>query len=232
VDRLAVTLPFEEHWFRRRGVAAHHVGHPAVELFQPADRRQARRRLGLGQGPVLALLPGSRLNEVQRHLPVMRAALGLLPGGLRPVLATLPGELAQRCRRLAPELQQTSAAEALGAADLAACASGSATLELALAGVPGVVVYRLSAASYAVARRLVQVEHAALPNLLLGRRLLPELIQQQLTPAALARELRALSAPDRTAAVRRGLEQLRRRLGPAGAAERVAALALELMGQG
>lgn len=230
VDRLAVTLPFEERWFRDRGVPARYVGHPVLEHFTPAPREEARRRLGLGTAPVVGLLPGSRANEVSRHLPVVLRALDLLPAGCQAVLAAAPGEAGELCARMAPGVPQTSASLALGAADVALCASGSATLEAAVAGVPAVVFYRVSPLTYEVARRLVRVPALSLPNLILGRPLLPELIQHRMTPRALAREARRLLEPEVSASIKQGLEEVVRRLGPGGASSRVADLALELMG--
>ena len=229
VDCLAVTLPFEQEWFRRRGVAARFVGHPSLELFRAEPRARARTKLGLERAPVVALLPGSRANEVRQHLPLMRATLGLLPAGTRAVLVPAPGEAGQLCRSLAPDLPRAAAPVALGAADVALCASGSATVEAAMAGVPTVVCYRVSALTYEVARRLVQVPWLALPNLILGHQLLPELIQQQMTPCNMAREVTRLLLPREAARVRQGLQEVVRRLGPPGAAQRVAEMALELL---
>jgi lipid-A-disaccharide synthase len=229
VDRLAVTLPFEEQWFRRRGVAATFVGHPLLDLFRPLPRQDARRRLGIA-GAVVALLPGSRENEIRRHLPLLVEAARLLPD-LAPVLALPPGGAGRIIEQLAPaDLPRVDTPLALGAADVALCASGSATLELALAGVPGVVCYRLSPLTYAIARRLVSTRWVGLPNLVLGREVLPELLQDEMTPTALAREARRLLEPAAGEAVRRGLEQVVTRLGRPGFAARVADLAGELLG--
>jgi len=229
VNRLAVTLPFEEQWFRRRGVAATFVGHPLLDLFRPLSREDARRRLG-SAGAVVALLPGSRENEIHRHLPLLVKAASLLPD-LTPVLALPPGGAGRIVEQLAPaDLPRVDTPLALGAADVALCASGSATLELALAGVPGVVCYRLSPLTYAIARRLVSTRWIGLPNLVLGREVLPELLQDEMTPTALAREARRLLEPAAREAVRRGLEQVVTRLGRPGVAARVADLAGELLG--
>lgn len=230
VDRLAVTLPFEEAWFRQRGVPCTFVGHPALETFRAADPGRVRARLGLGERPVLALLPGSRPNEIRRHLPLLTRSLRELPGELRPVLATLPGQGAALCGRLAPGLPQVSSAEALSVAQVALCASGSVTLEAALAGVPAAVFYRLSPVSYLIGRALVKVPHISLPNLILGEPLLPELIQDQATPTALAAAAEELLQPARSARVKAGLARVVGRLGLPGASRRVALLACELMG--
>ena len=233
VDRLAVTLPFEEAWFRQRGINARHVGHPAVEQFRRLPSSRARAQLGLAPGQrALALLPGSRVSEVTRHLPLLLGALhhlGRQRVTLRPLLVTPPGSAGQLCRELAPGLTTATAAQALGAADVALCASGSATIELALAGVPAAVFYRVSSLTHAVARRLIQVPHLALPNLILGRRLLPELIQHQMTPRRLAHQTLRLLDPAVSEPIRRGLAQVVQRLGGPGAADKVAQMALELL---
>jgi len=227
VQRLAVTLPFEEPWFRERGIDARFVGHPLLELFSPLPRAVARQRIGLDNGPALALLPGSRVNEVQRHLPVFLRAVARL--GMEPVLAAAPGDAGRLARAMAPALKRAKADVALSAADVALCASGTATLEAAMAGVPAVVCYRLSPLTHAVARRLVKVEMVALPNLVLGQRLLPELIQRQMTPAALCEEVERLLRPDEARRVRAGLAQVVGMLGEPDASRRVAEMALELM---
>jgi len=230
VDRLAVTLPFEERWFCQRGVPARFVGHPVLDQFVPAEREDARRRLGLSSGPVVALLPGSRANEVRRHLPPLLGALDLLPPEVQPVLAEAPGEAGRMCADQAPGIPRASATLALGAADVALCASGTATLEAAVAGVPSVVFYKVSLLTHGVARRLVRVPWLSLPNLILRQPLLPELIQDRATPEGLAREARRLLQPAEADRIRAGLEEVVSRLGPPGAAARVADMAMELMG--
>jgi lipid-A-disaccharide synthase len=147
-----------------------------------------------------------------------RAGLKPAPGGARVIGFPL-------------KIIQGRAYEALGAAHLAVVASGTATVEAALAGTPAVVVYRVSPLTYAVGRRLIRVEHVGMANLLAGERLFPELIQDDFTPARLAQEVLSLieDAP-RMAALRRGLRAVIRRLGGPGASRRAAKVALELMG--
>lgn len=233
IDRLAVTLPFEEQWFRRRGAPAVFVGNPVVEQFSALSTGEARARLGLtgDREPVVALMPGSRVNEIRRHLPVLLESLPLLPAAARPVLATIPGESAALCSELAPELIQGRTEEVLGAASAGICASGTATLEAALAGVPVVVCYRLSPLSYPAARLLVRSPYIALPNLVLGAPLLPELIQHQMTPTKLVLQLERLLEPSEAQRIRRGLRRVVEllRVPPPRVADRVADLALELL---
>lgn len=232
VDRLAVTLPFEERWFSRRGVAATFVGHPLVDRPAPLDRRGARARLGLrsDRGPPLcALLPGSRVNEVRRHLPALRGAIERLGREVDWALAVAPGAAGQLSRAALPGLPAADCATVLAAADVGLCASGTATLEAALAGVPTVVFYRLSGPSHLIARALVRVPTVALPNLVLGRRVLPELLQRQLTPRRLARELRLLLRAPIHRWTTAQLARLRPMLGPPGVARRVAQLGLQLL---
>ncbi|MGA9756383.1 MAG: hypothetical protein WBV23_14700, partial [Desulfobaccales bacterium] len=121
--------------------------------------------------------------------------------------------------------------QALGAAHVAVVASGTATVEAALAGVPTVIVYRVAPFTFAVARRLIRVEHVGMANLLAEERVFPELIQDDFTPEHLAREVFGLIRdPDRMIAVRRGLAAVIRRLGEPGASARAARVAVELMG--
>lgn len=229
LDALAVTLPFEERWFRARGIPATFVGHPLVDLFRPPSRDDARARLGLGGGRLLALLPGSRVNELARHLPILAAALPALPTDVRTV-AAVPATLVAACRQALPGVPVAEDATlALAAADAALCCSGSVTLEAALAGVPALVFYRLSAFSYRIARLLVEVPWIALPNLILGEPVLSELVQDRATPWALADGARRLLDPKVATEMRRKLGSVRERLGTPGVAARVADLAESLL---
>ena len=216
LDHLLALLPFEPPYFEKVGLPCTFVGHPAVEEGQNADGAAFRARHGIAPGaPLLALLPGSRRGEIERLLtPFAEAAARLsarMPE-LRVVVPTLPtladsverrlADPGLRGRGLNPIVVRGGAdrADALAASDAALAASGTVTLELAMAEVPMVVAYRMNPVTIAVVRRLVSVDHACLVNLIVNRAVVPEFLQEACTPdrldAAVARILVDRSARD------------------------------------
>ncbi|MEE4299754.1 MAG: lipid-A-disaccharide synthase [Pseudomonadales bacterium] len=197
-DRLLTLFPFEAPYYDGTGLEVVHVGHPLADELRPtADRAALRRRLGLdaSAGPLLALLPGSRASEIALHAaPFVAAARRLaarLPG-LEAVVAVLDEEAERGLRRSAcgaVRCIRGRTREVLAAADLALVKAGTGTLEAMLVGTPMVVAYRLGSVTHALLERLVHAPHFALPNLLAGRALVPELIQDAMTPDALAAAL-------------------------------------------
>ncbi len=197
-DRLLCLLPFEPAFFARHGLAAQFVGHPVLESGAGSgDGRRFRAAHGIAaDARVLVLMPGSREGEVTRLLPVYEAALALLAkrfAGLVPVMPVAAGVAATVQRATAgwpvrPIVVTTleDKHDAYAAADAALTKSGTSTLELALAGVPMAVTYRLNPITAFLARRMVRVKFAALVNLLAGREVVPELLQQLCTPERLA----------------------------------------------
>jgi lipid-A-disaccharide synthase len=227
IARMLVILPFEAAFYAKHGVEARYVGNPLADELRmlPAaagDRAAARLSVfGAQVSQVLALLPGSRLQEIHRLWPPMLAAARKLQAsmpGLRlvvPIASTLDRALFG----YAPDVQfVTSAAQALAAADAAIVASGTATLEAALAGVPQVVVYRTSWLSWMVGRMLIRVRFISLPNLLAGRALVPELLQSRCTSQTISEAVAPLLAdgPERAAQLE-GLRAVRAELLPPGA---------------
>ena len=233
-DHVAVILPFEAGFLERAGARATFVGHPLLELEQEVPARaDFCRAHGLDPGrPLLALFPGSRRQELDRHLGVFLDTARRLERarpGLQIVVARAPGLPARACEGVAATVVGDGRS-LLRHARAAVVKSGTSTLEAALAGVPFATAYRTHPLTFALARRLVRVDHIAMPNLIAGRRVVPELIQHEATPARLAREL--LPLLDDTEARRAmvaGLGEVRRALGSAGAARRVAGIAESLL---
>jgi lipid-A-disaccharide synthase len=234
VTKAAVILPFEERLLREHGVDATFVGHPLLDraLTLP-DREEARRTLGIGPGDrLLALFPGSRAQEIARHLdPFVATARELQrrDPALKVVVSSAPHVTipAERCPY---PLVHSASFAVLRAADAALCKSGTTTLEAAIALCPLVIAYRTSALEYALARRLVSIPFIGLVNIVAGRAVAREFVQDALQPMALADALEPLLDPWSAArlALVADLRAVRDTLGEPGAAGRVAAMALDL----
>ncbi|HET9088161.1 MAG TPA: lipid-A-disaccharide synthase [Acidobacteriaceae bacterium] len=200
VTRMLVIFPFEESYYRERGVDAEFVGHPLAELPQPTvTREEFAARFALDPGKEwIALLPGSRPKEVRLNSPGMVAAaakLGDRYDYILPAAATLSPtwvrEIVAQCGSFSIHVVEDARA-ALFHARASVVASGTATVEAALIGNPFIVVYRLSNLSYAVARRLINLPHVAMVNLIAGYRIVPELIQDEFTATNVAGALQPL----------------------------------------
>lgn len=234
-DRVAVILPFEVDFLERWGARAVFVGHPLLDEIPPApDRRDFAREHGLdADRPILALFPGSRRQELERHLQPFVGAARLLQErhpDLQPVLGRAPSlPLAALEGTGFPVVSDFRGL--LRVAQGALVKSGTTTLEAALAGVPFVTAYRTSSITWMLARRLVKVEHIALANLVAGRRVVPEVLQHEVTPEGLADALGPLleEGVERSRMIE-GLGRIRGALGSPGAADRVAEMAAELLG--
>ncbi len=243
VDRVLVIFPFEEELYRREGVDVRFVGHPLVGLTAPSGTREAfLRGIGLDPlAPTVALLPGSRPNEVHRILPILSRAAPLIAArvlGVQFVVAGAPGLTSDAFAPLAlaaptaPALVHARADDVLDAADVVLTASGTATVQTALHGKPMVIVYRVSPLSYRLGKRFVRVTTYGMVNLIAGRRIVPELIQDDFTPGAVAdHAVRLLTDADASRQMRDALGEVTRRLGGAGASARAAAAILEIAGR-
>lgn len=234
-DEVAVVLPFEEDFLRRGGVNARFVGHPLLDRADPELPLEASASAqGLDPDrPILALFPGSRAQEVGRHLELFSAAADLVVRRMpdaQPVIGVPRGiDRAVYAGARWPLID--SAGGLLQYATAALAKSGTTTLEAALALTPLVVAYRMNAASYALARRVVKVPHIALANLIAEDRVAPEFIQDEATPEALAQAVLPLLDGESEARTRMidGFSRVRERLGGSGASRRVAALAADLL---
>lgn len=220
IDAMAVILPFEEELWRKRGVRARYVGHPAMEIPR-LERAEARAVLGIASGAwATAVLAGSRASEVRRLLaPMLQALEGDREGARVIVTTALDDETRAWARHVASDARvavhevdaSRGAISVLGAFDAALVASGTASLECAICDVPPVVAYRVDALAAFVAKRALRTPHVALPNVLLGRRAFPELLQEDAAARSMRRALDALAA--RHADARADCAEVRRALG-------------------
>ncbi len=230
-DTIYCLFDFEPELFRGLRVDARFVGHPLVELVKPeCDRAAFFAETGLDPSkPLVALLPGSRQGEVERLLPPM-AELAVRwrlerpeVQWVLPVAPTLEPSLIRKHLGAAPvALVQGRSYAARAHADAALVASGTATLDTALLGTPFAIVYKLNALTYQVARRIVKVSHFGLANVVAGREVAPELLQEEVNAVRLGRELARLLEPETARRVRTELGEVRGHLGEPGAAGRVA----------
>jgi len=250
-DRVLVIFPFEERIYREGGVPVEFVGHPLVDLAAATvGRDEYLRRLGLDpRAPTVAILPGSRPNEVRQMLPTLVRAADRISArvpGTQFLLARAPnledGLFRYRVRDVSERsltrpgddseslvVIENDTDNVLAAADLTLIASGTATVQAALHGTPMVIVYRLSPITYKLGRPLVIVDTYGMPNLIAGAPIVPELIQDDFTAEAVADQAIALlTDPDRAAAMRAALARVRACLGAAGASRRAAQSVLDV----
>jgi lipid-A-disaccharide synthase len=246
VSRVLAVLPFEPPLYEHAGVPVEFVGHPLLDVL-PLDllRDEARRRLGLDSGEVVAgILPGSRREEIARLLPSMLTAARRLHAagvarrfvvGVAPTVnrAEVEAIIKQAEDPDSPRIEAWNGRtyEVMAGADVVLIASGTATLEAALLGTPMVVCYRVSRFTEAVVRLMVRVEWCSLPNLIAGRPIVPEILQDDVTGRRLAAEAsRLLEDPVAAAAQRAAFKDLRGRLGEPGVGRRAARAVLGVAG--
>ena len=236
VERMLVILPFEKDYYQRHGVEVDYVGHPLLDSVRVTATRDEFCRMHQldAARPIVALLPGSRHSELQYILPPLLDAARLLAVTHPPVQCLLP--LARTiARHEIPSVANLHVIEsdtynALAAADLAVVASGTATLETAIIGTPLVVVYRASALNWRIFTPLINVPFVGMPNLIAGREIAPELLQDNLNGIDLAQLIGALLAdPLRLATMREQLAMVHAQLGNAHASERAAQCLLQLL---
>jgi lipid-A-disaccharide synthase len=235
VREMLVLFDFERAFYDAADVPVTWVGHPLADgPLGGADPAQLRQRVGLqAESTVVALLPGSRAGEIDRHMPVLLEVAGRLRRE-RPGLEFLVPLAPSAPERALHDLIEDSGLQGIHVhagdfPDVLRCcaagavASGTASLEAATVGLPMVVIYRMNPMSHWIGKRMIQVDHVAMPNLIAGRRLVPELLQDACNPSRIAAELeRYLSDPTHTQAVREGLGTVLRKLGEPGVFERAA----------
>ena len=240
VNRMVVIFPFEEKIYREAGVPVNFVGHPLVDVVRPTMSRAefaALHNLNPNK-PIVAILPGSRQNEIrQNYGRVLKACERLIRADneMQFVVAAAPnltaGSFASHTLpAIDIRLVQGATYDALAAADCAIVASGTATIEAALLGTPMVVVYRVSPISASILRRMIRTPFFSMVNLIAGRSVVPELIQDDFAPAAVEEQVRRLlDSPAAREEMKSSLAEVRAKLGPGGAIERAADIFAQML---
>jgi len=241
VERMLVILPFEKDYYERNDVEVDYVGHPLLDSVSvTTTREEFRTRHSLDtSNPVIAMLPGSRHSEIRHILPPMVEAAKLLNRWrphfqfILPLARTFePNAIAQQIGSTGLRVIENDTYNAIAASDLAVVASGTATLEAAIIGSPLIVVYRASQLNWRIFRPLINTPFVGMPNLIAGREIAPELLQDDLNGERLAKLIvEFLSDPARLRRSRDDLAEVRKKLGEANASERAADRILDLLGK-
>jgi len=241
VDRMAVILPFEEELYHKTGMEVEYVGHPILDSIpQNQDQDVVSRDMGLKDGhPIVGLLPGSRNQEIKNLLPLMIKSVEIMSSRYNDLRCVLP-----MASTVSPDLVQAAISQStveirisredifrtLSVCDVALVESGTATLETAIAEVPMVIVYRFSLLSFWISKMVVKVPYVGLVNLVAGEEIVPELIQDEITPQFLADKALAIIENDRKKEeMIEKLRMVKGNLGRGGASERTAGIAMEMM---
>ena len=241
VNKMAVILPFEVETYREKGFEANYVGHPLLDMVKTNSSKQdSRKIIGLAEDKItIGILPGSRMSEIKKLMPELVRATQILKREIPDAQFVLP---------LADTLDETIITEYISGADvqikiisghtydvitccdLVLVASGTATLETALLGVPMIVIYKISALSYFIGNLIIDVKNISLVNIIAGKTVVPELIQSEASGAQIAAEaLSILKNRNKRQEMINGLQSIRSRLGEPGAARRAAQIAIDML---
>ena len=239
VDKVACIFPFEYDVYKEAGAYVEFVGHPLVDIVKPSmTKEEAMAFAGKEEGKKLILLmPGSRLMEIEKMLPTLLEAAKIIKKQLpevsfvMPRAGTIPISLLEekiQASGLDVKITEGNNYDLFSVADLALATSGTVTLEAALCGLGSVIVYKTNPVTYFIAKLLVNIPHIGLPNIVAAKSVVPELIQNDFTPAKVAQEALALLESERNAKMKEDLVYVKERLGKPGAVGRVAELVLKI----
>ena len=238
-DKIACIFPFEYDFYKSYGADIEFIGHPLVDTVKPSlSRKEAEELAGKRTGhPLILLMPGSREMEIQRLLPVMLDAAKILKQKQPELDFAIP-----RAATIAKKILEDSVRQAglnirlieghnydvMSVADLAIVTSGTVTLEAAMCGLGCEILYKSSPVSFWIAKRVVKIPNIGLPNIVAGRQIEPELLQDDCTPDKIASTALELLEPERFAQLQRDLQEVKEKLGEPGAVKRVAELVLRM----
>ena len=242
VDKIASIFPFEYDLYKSYGADIEFVGHPLVDTVRPSlPRKEAELLAGKRDGyPLILLMPGSRAMEIQRLLPDMLAAAKILKQKrpdidfAMPRAVTIERDMLERPIKQAGldvKLTEGHTYDIMSVADFAIATSGTVTLEAALCGLGCEILYKASPVSFWIAKQVVEIPHIGLPNIVAGRLIEPELLQDDCTPEKIAGTALELLEPERFAQLQRDLQEVKEKLGEPGAVKRVAELVLRMAGE-
>lgn len=234
-------FPFEHQVYLEAGANSTYVGHPLVDIVKPTlSKAKALQKAGKKEGTTLILLlPGSRRQEIEKMLPVMLEACVLIKQKHPEVSFCMPKAATISMEQLNAHLQKFSLDvniiqghnyDIMQVADLAIATSGTVTLEAALCGLPSIILYKTSALNALIFRNIIKVADIGLPNIVMGERILPELLQEQATPANIATQVEELLKPEKMFETKQNLTKMRQKLGTGGAINKVAKIVLEICG--
>jgi lipid-A-disaccharide synthase len=244
VDHAAVILPFEVDFFARVGLPVTFVGHPLLDMALPSMKKEdAQKLFGLDSGRrTVGLFPGSRKSEIRLLLPVLLESAKLLKEKFPDLQFILPVSVSVDREFVNEKIDESGVKvtviegknyDVIQTCDAIIAASGTVTMEIALFGVPMVIVYKTSPLTFAIGKRLVKVDHVGICNIVAGERIVPELLQDDAEPLKIAVELSRMLADSKYAEdIRSRLLKVRSLLGDSGASERVARLTIDIMEQG
>ncbi len=243
VTKIAAIFPFERDVYQAAGADVEFVGHPLLDIVHPSlSREEAECLINKQPGEkTVMLLPGSRLQEIERLLPPILGAAAIMAEKrpecrfILPRASTIPEPLLHKylSEAAVPVHVVTGRNyDIMNISDIALATSGTVTLEAALCGLPSVIVYKTSPVTAFIARKLVKIPDIGLPNIVAGRRILPELLQEEATPENIAQAALDMLKEDNRPCIAADLEFMKKRLGEPGAVRRVAALALDMAGNG
>ncbi len=239
VDKVACIFPFEYDVYEEAGAPVEFVGHPLLDIVHPEmTKEEAEKWAGKEPGKKLVLImPGSRLMEIEKMLPTLLAGAKILKQQMpdvqfiMPRAGTIPSHILQekiKASGLDVKITEGHNYDLFSIADLALATSGTVTLEAALCGLASVIVYRTSAFNAFIARRVINIPNIGLPNIVAGRPIMPELLQEDFTPNEVARAAQALLKPERHKQLEEDMQMMRKRLGEPGAVGRVAQLIIRM----
>ena len=234
VDKMIVIFPFEKKLYENAGVPVEFVGHPIIDIVENriSRREQFRKKLGLGfSDKLVGILPGSREQEVKRLLPLFLESAKIMEGS-KFVIAGASKKITKLISGYTQSIPifYGSTYDIMEASDLILTSSGTATLETACFSTPMVVVYRLNWLTYFIVKQMISIPNIAMANIVAGRHIVPELVQGQAVPSAISMEaLSILESPERQNEIKKGLQDVRARLGGTGAFSRAARIVCDMI---